>query len=180
MPETPTPDRKTKLVECLADHVLANGLGVASLRPLAVAAGTSDRMLLYYFPDKASLITAILEEVAGRMTAILVAQSGPQRLAPAALQLRLLPLLSDTSVWPFMQVWLEIASLSARGDATCQRVGGGIARGFVAWLASQIEGADETERIAEATRLLMTIEGAVLLKSLGLGADVHAAMTRAE
>jgi AcrR family transcriptional regulator len=180
MTGAPLSDRKTQLVARLADHVLANGLGSASLRPLAAAAGTSDRMLLYYFPDKASLITAILEEVAARMTAILGAQSGPERLTHAALQARLLPLLADDGVWPFMQVWLEIASLSARGDATCRRVGGGIARGFVAWLAGQIEGADEATRIAEATRLLITIEGAVLLKSLGLGDEVHVAMTRAE
>jgi AcrR family transcriptional regulator len=180
MPETPTPDRKTKLVECLANHVLANGLGAASLRPLAAAAGTSDRMLLYYFPDKAALITAILEEIAARMVAILGAHRAPQRLAATELQARLLPLLFDAAVWPFMQVWLEIASLSARGDATCRRVGGGIARGFVAWLADQIDGADEAARIAQATRLLMTIEGAVLLQSLGLGDDVHAAMTRAQ
>lgn len=178
MPETSTPDRKIKLVERLADHVLAHGLKTASLRPLAAAAGTSDRMLLYYFPDKASLVTAILEEIAGRMTALLSAHGAPQPLALAQLQAQLMPLLFDAAVWPFMQVWLEIASLSARGDATCQRVGGGIARGFVAWLANQIEGPDDAMRIADATRLLITIEGAVLLKSLGLDDDVHAAMTR--
>ena len=50
--------RRTEIVERLADHVLAHGLSASSLRPLAKAAGTSDRMLLYYFADKSEMMTA--------------------------------------------------------------------------------------------------------------------------
>jgi AcrR family transcriptional regulator len=45
-------DRLSLLLDRLADYVLAHGLTASSLRPLARAAGTSDRMLLYYFADK--------------------------------------------------------------------------------------------------------------------------------
>ena len=38
-------DRRALLLGKLADHVLAHGLSASSLRPLAKAAGTSDRML---------------------------------------------------------------------------------------------------------------------------------------
>ena len=47
-------DKRAALIDKLADHVLADGLLHASLRPLAKAVGTSDRMLLYYFKDKDS------------------------------------------------------------------------------------------------------------------------------
>jgi len=59
-------DRRAELVERMADHVLAHGLTSASLRPLARAAGTSDRMLLYYFKDKAEIMRAVAEHVAAR------------------------------------------------------------------------------------------------------------------
>lgn len=47
--------RRQAALERMADHVLAAGLRGASLRPLAQVAGTSDRMLLYYFTNKGEL-----------------------------------------------------------------------------------------------------------------------------
>lgn len=167
--------RRAALVERLADHVLVHGLGSATLRPLAAAVGTSDRMLLYYFPDKAALVAAILITVAARMTVLLDAHRVAAPLSADALHAQLLPLVLDDALWPFMQLWLEIAAHAARGDAVCRRVGEGIARGFVAWLAPQIAAVTASSAQADAVRLLMSIEGGVLLKSLGLGAEVAAA-----
>lgn len=167
-------DRKTGLVRQLADHVLAHGLGGASLRSLAAAAGTSDRMLLYYFPDKAALIAAVLEDVARRMTVLLDLQRGDAPVSAAVLEARLMPLVLDPAVWPYMQLWLEMAALAARGDALSAAVGKGITEGFVDWLQSQLDIADPELRGAAALQLLMKIEGGVLLKSLGLGARIAA------
>ncbi|MCZ8170711.1 MAG: TetR/AcrR family transcriptional regulator [Novosphingobium sp.] len=167
-------NRKAALVRAMADHVLAEGLGGVSLRPLASAVGTSDRMLLYYFPDKPALIAAVLEEVAARMITLLEAVKAPEPVPAEVLEARLLPMVLDPAVWPFMQLWLEMAAQAARGDEACARVGEGIARGFVAWLEAQLDLADASSRSAAALRLLMTIEGGVLLKSLGLGEGIAA------
>ena len=169
------PSRRGDLVERLADHVLAHGLRAASLRPLAAAVGTSDRMLLYYFPDKAALVGEVLETVAARMMAVLEVHRAPAPLPRAELQRRLLPFVLDDAVWPFMQLWLEVASLAARGDSVCRRVGEAIAYGFLDWTAGQVTGVDNAARRIEATRLLIAIEGAVLLKSLGLGHEIAVA-----
>ncbi len=170
-------DRRTLLVARLADHVLAHGMASTSLRPLAAAVGTSDRMLLYYFADKAELIGAVLADVAARMTTLLDAHRAPVPMSPALLEANVMQMLTDPAVWPYLQLWLEIASLSARGDTTCRHVGENIARGFVAWLADQLESDDSQSGTDAAVRLLMSIEGAVLLTSLGLGPDVHRAVT---
>ena len=53
----------------MADHLLAAGLTGVNLRALAAAAGTSDRMLLYYFTDKDELLAATLACIAARLTA---------------------------------------------------------------------------------------------------------------
>jgi AcrR family transcriptional regulator len=42
-------DRRHDLAEAATDYVLEHGLLDLSLRPLAAALGTSDRMLLYHF-----------------------------------------------------------------------------------------------------------------------------------
>jgi AcrR family transcriptional regulator len=151
----------------MADHVLAHGLPAASLRPLARAAGISDRMLLYYFKDKAEVMAAVLERVAARLTLLMEAMGARPLQSAEALRADLLPILLDDALWPFMCVWLEIAALSARGDPLYRAIGEQIGRGFLAWGMAQLDSQAET-READALQLLAMIEGAVVLKSLGM------------
>ncbi|MEP6815301.1 MAG: TetR/AcrR family transcriptional regulator, partial [Marmoricola sp.] len=53
-------DRRQQLAEQATDYVLEHGLLGLSLRPLAAALGTSDRMLLYHFRDKDDLVATVL------------------------------------------------------------------------------------------------------------------------
>jgi len=161
-------ERRSVILDRLADYVLANGLSAASLRPLAEAAGTSDRMLLYYFKDKAVLMSATLGRVAERLTGLLNAAAAPQPLAPDALLARLHGVLLDDSLWPYMSLWLEIASLAARNDPFYRALGEQIGRGFLAWGAAQLDSPSPAQRAIDAARLLAMTEGMVLLKSLGL------------
>lgn len=156
--------RRQELLELLADHVLAVGLSAASLRPLAKAAGLSDRMLLYYFKDKDALMQAILKRIAERLTVHLMGLVCPQPRALDDIVSQLLPPLMAPDLWPYMCVWLEIAALSARGDAFYRSVGSQIGGGFLAWGHAQLE--DPTPEKARA--LLIQIEGSLLLHSLGL------------
>jgi AcrR family transcriptional regulator len=52
--------RREDLAEATTDYALEHGLIGLSLRPLAEALGTSDRMLLYHFRDKDDLVATIL------------------------------------------------------------------------------------------------------------------------
>jgi AcrR family transcriptional regulator len=166
--------RLDPLIDRLADYVLAEGLAASSLRPLARAAGTSDRMLLYYFADKDAVIAAALERVAARMIGLLAMAAPPQPLAPAALRDHLAPLLADPGVWPFMRVWLDMAARAAQGDAGIRTVGAGIGRGFLDWLGQHLD-VPPKQRAGAAARLLIEIEGTVLLASLGLDDAITAA-----
>lgn len=52
--------RREQLVERATDYVLEHGLVGLSLRPLAAAIGTSDRMLLYHLGSKDELVVEII------------------------------------------------------------------------------------------------------------------------
>ena len=52
--------RRAELAEAATDYVLEYGLIGLSLRPMAAALGTSDRMLLYHFGDKDDLIATVI------------------------------------------------------------------------------------------------------------------------
>lgn len=54
---------RNRLVEQATQFAAQTGLANMTLRPLATAIGTSDRMLLYYFGSKESLVGEILEHV---------------------------------------------------------------------------------------------------------------------
>lgn len=161
--------RRQDIIQRLTDHVLAEGLSASSLRPLAKAAGTSDRMLLYYFPDKGALIAAVLEVVAARMVILLDARKDPGPLPYALLKRQLLDIAFADDLWPYMRLWLEMASLAALGDPVFRAVGEQMGRGFLAWGTAQLDSAGPAAREIEAARLLVAIEGTLLLKSVGLG-----------
>ena len=53
--------KRDDLAAAATDHALAHGLIGLSLRPLAAAIGTSDRMLIYHFGSKDDLVAAVLD-----------------------------------------------------------------------------------------------------------------------
>lgn len=65
---TNTPGSRQQWTDAATDYVLENGLVNLSLRPLAAALGTSDRMLIYRFGNKDSLVAEVLRTSNARAT----------------------------------------------------------------------------------------------------------------
>ena len=63
--------RRDELAVAACDYVLERGLIGLSLRPLAAALGTSDRMLLYHFGTREALIAEVLQRATERSVACL-------------------------------------------------------------------------------------------------------------
>jgi AcrR family transcriptional regulator len=168
--------KRSAIIDRLADHVLAHGLVASSLRPLAKAAGTSDRMLLYYFADKAEIISATLARIAERMTNALAVHTAPKPLPLDALIAHLSAIVLRAEFWPYMCVWLELASRAGRDDPDYTQVAAQIGEGFLAWGAMQLDAPDDEARARDAARLLVVIEGMVLVKAIGLSDVVERGM----
>ena len=124
-------------------------------------------MLLYYFKDKSELMAATLERIAARFGAHLAGQLPDKRLPYNQLRKKTLAIVLSPESWCYMHVWLEIAAKSARNETLFRTVGEQIARGFLAFTESHLD-APPTTRRREALTLLASIEGTVLLRSLGL------------
>lgn len=153
-------DRATKQ---LAAHLIATGLSQTSLRQLALAADVSDRMLLYYFPDKAGALTAALSMVAADLAAILgEAIPADFRLAPGALIARAVTATADPRVRPYMALWIEIVAAAARGEAPYREVAGQIAGGFLDWVQSRLAG-EPAETRGQALAILAMVDGVALI-----------------
>jgi AcrR family transcriptional regulator len=79
--------RREELGEAATDYALEHGLIGLSLRPLAQALGTSDRMLLYHFRDKDDLVATILRSTSSRSAQSLLELPRPRDLRAAVLEL---------------------------------------------------------------------------------------------
>ncbi|MEO6469806.1 MAG: TetR/AcrR family transcriptional regulator, partial [Acidimicrobiia bacterium] len=66
-------ERRDELVAAATAWVLEHDLGGLSLRPLAKALGTSDRMLMYYFGSRDGLVAAISDFAGQQLVAAMPA-----------------------------------------------------------------------------------------------------------
>jgi AcrR family transcriptional regulator len=167
--------RRQQLLELMADHVLAYGLQSASLRPLAAAVGTSDRMLLHYFIDKEALITATLELVTRRLIAILEnTRANPipfQNLLPHLAQLMKTP-----QIQPYLRLWLELVTYAAGEKEPFRSIARNIGDTFLSWIASTISVEREEEREPLAALALAIVEGFLIFDALGDDSKVTGAL----
>jgi AcrR family transcriptional regulator len=83
----PDLSRRDALLAACTDHVLAHGLIGLSLRPLAAAVGTSDRMLIYHFGSRDGLVAAVVDESTERSVAYLRSLRAPRTVRSGVLRL---------------------------------------------------------------------------------------------
>ena len=151
-------DQRANVTEILAAHVLEKGLADTSLRQLAKAAGVSDRMMLYYFEDKADVMTAVMQAIAARFTVQLdQAFPGEEPRVIGKLFKEIADLTSRPDLQPFMRVWIEAITSAARGLEPYLTVSRQIADGFLDWIETRLP--DGATRRADAIMLLTMIEG---------------------
>ncbi|MFD7626719.1 TetR/AcrR family transcriptional regulator [Streptomyces sp. NPDC059851] len=85
MPRAADQDKRRDLLSRVRAYLLRNGLSGLSLRPLARALGTSDRMLLYYFGTKERMVAEALaldeRRPLLRLRALLEARGAPRDAA---------------------------------------------------------------------------------------------------
>lgn len=160
---------KDLLLPRLAAHVLAHGLGQASLRPLAKAAGTSDRMLIYHFGTKEALITQLLAYIAGVYSALLEPVLAADRpTTRSAVLAKILAQNDDPAMQPFMMLWWEMVAGAARDLPGYRVAARGMVEQLLAWLEGQMPEGDP-DPAGGARFLLTVIEGTLMLAALDHG-----------
>ena len=65
---------------------------------------------------------------------------------------------------PYMQLWLELTAIASRGEEPMLTIAGQIADGFLAWARERLIVPNE------AASFLVTLEGLLVLHSVGRGA----------
>jgi len=164
--------RRVELIGRIADVLLADGVGQVPLRDLAARLGTSDRMLLYYFADKADLVEASIEEVSSRLGVILAASFSEERRPAAEVLDVTARLLSSPAAAPFMNVWADVSARGGRGEEPFQAIAKLTVKRSLAWLDVQLAIADDGERRAAASAILAVVEGVRMIDAAAPGSTI--------
>lgn len=156
--------RREKAIERLAGHLLDTGLAETSLRQLAAASGASDRMLLYYFTDKAEVLAAAMARIAAQMTDQLAA-AVPEgaALPPSELVMLAAQITAQPDMRRPMCLWVEVIAAAARGEEPFIAIAGQVIGGFRLWLAARLALPASADREAVAGTIIALIDGLVLI-----------------
>ncbi|CAN5901491.1 hypothetical protein BH20ACT6_BH20ACT6_06010 [soil metagenome] len=110
----PSTGRRDQLAEQATDYVLEHGIAGLSLRPLADALGTSDRMLVYYFGSKDALVAEVIERSNDR--ALAVVDALPAQRTPRVAVLELWAAWREPVIDRCLRVYAQTAALGLLGD----------------------------------------------------------------
>ncbi|MGI9621445.1 MAG: TetR family transcriptional regulator [Acidimicrobiales bacterium] len=108
-------DATSALLERIMDEVAANGLADRSLRDIAESAGSSHRMLLYHFGNRAGLVAAIVEAAEAAQRETLMALASEAKTADELI-LALWHQVSSEELRPFVRLFFEcVAATGGEG-----------------------------------------------------------------
>jgi AcrR family transcriptional regulator len=161
------PSPKERLLDAAVAYVAANGISDLSLRQLAVALGTSHRMLVYHFGSKERLLVEVVRAVEARQREALAELAGNAHL-PIAEQGRLMwQRLADPAMWPHERLFFEVYGHALQGRAHTTELLDGIVETWLEPLTELHLARGMSHREARATaRLGIAVTRGLLLDLL--------------
>lgn len=179
----PPPDessaRRDELLDGAVAWTVEHGLADLSLRPLAKALGTSDRMLLYYFGTKDELVAAIVDRAADGLAAALELVLPELSRSPKAFVEGIWGLLADPAAQGVVDLFLELFVLTRRrGEPYRSASSRVIARWIeLATPAMVAMGVPSRQAAGVVAATLAQLDGGILLAAAG-ASDVQLGAVR--
>jgi AcrR family transcriptional regulator len=166
-----------EILDAAVAAVHDDGLHQLTFGRVAKRLAINDRTIVYYFPTKADLITAVLAKIGEQLQHVLAdAFHGPvddhrQLLAQAW------PVLANPDADPVFAVFFQTVGLATSGQEPYAAVLEQVMEAWRNWLCEFFTGTD-TQRAAEAEAAMGVLDGLLLMRqTLGPDAAERAART---
>ena len=156
---------RDEILDGALQTAFSEGLSRITFGRIARRLGTSDRVVVYYFPSKSELISAVLTALAGQLQALLaVAFTSP---APdhRALIRSAWPVLATGEVDPIFGLYFEAIGQATAGIEPFAGLAEKLVESWINWLAEFFDG-DLVQRRAEAEATLALLDGLLLLRQI--------------
>jgi AcrR family transcriptional regulator len=159
---------RDELLSAAVEVTMREGLGRLTFATVAQQAGVPDRTVVYYFPAKIDLVTAVVEFTSEQIMAGLQVGLGDRRRTASELTEVIWPVVTGPQARPLVQVWLEVCVRAAAGEQPHLDAARRLADTWLAWLGDRVEAPTDAERGLVAARVLALVDGALLLHHIGL------------
>jgi len=146
------------------------GLSGLTFAKVAERLGTSDRMVVYYFPTKADLVTATLSRMGVELQTMLAEAFGSEPRTVDELVASAWPVLATRQADRIFAVLFEAIGLASAGKEPYSTLAAALFDGWATWLAPRVLGSSAKVRRRRALGVMATIDGLLLLRRL-LGPD---------
>ena len=167
--------KKEAYIERIAGYILQNGINESSLKKMADAALTSDRMLMHYFKDKEEILNLTLMQISQDFISLL--NSDPQlKLGFDEFVIFLGEAIKDNRVRPYLNLWLELIHLASNGKDPYFAVSKKIGETYWGWLLQVYRPAVNEDKNRMAALIYALTEGFVFLDKIDMGDKIDLAL----
>jgi len=140
------------------------GLSGLTFAKVAERLGTSDRMVVYYFPSKAALIEASVAHMGAELQAVLARAFGDEPRSADELVAVAWPVLTTRSADKVFAVFFEALGLASAGVQPYDSLARVLMEGWATWLAPRVAARSEAECRQQALAVMARIDGLLMLR----------------
>ena len=159
--------RKKEWLDAALVYLLEHGVANISLRPMAVALGTSPRILMFHFKTKEGLLREVLGELQARLQASFLAiaseNSSPRRAAPLK---RFWQWATGKEGFPYLRLLYEAQIVAIQNPA---KYGPYLTKTSSDWLAISVRALAESTRTGPMATLCVAVFDGLFLELLSTG-----------
>ena len=166
-----------QILDAAVAIALESGIAAVTYGSVGTRLSVSSRTVVYYFPTKLDLVTAVIGALGADMVVLLEAAFGSEPRSPKELMARAWPVLTTPTADRVFALYFEIVGLASSGQAPYDDLASDLVGGWVDWLAPRVRGSSEAVRRRRALAAVGQIDGLLLLRQI-LGAEAADAAAR--
>lgn len=143
---------------------LESGIAALTYSQVGKRLSISGRTVVYYFPTKLDLVSAVTGALVGDMVGLLEEAFGSEPLSGNDLIKRAWPVLTTPSADKVFALYFEIVGLASSGTPPYGALASGLVDGWVDWLEPRVRGSTAAVRRRRALAAVGQIDGLLLLR----------------